>query len=76
MVETAALRITAEHGASWLPTDGELGELATMLQRLRQMTMSTVQAMLAQAMERNMEAALGEHIDRVVAHQSKAEHTT
>lgn len=74
MVETAALRITAEHGASWLPTDGELGELATMLQRLRQMTMTTVQAMLARAMERNMESALGEHIDRVVTRQSKTEH--
>jgi len=75
MVETAARHITDEPGASWLPTDGELPELAAMLQRLRQMTVTTVHAMLARAMEQNMETALAEHIDRVLARRPKNENT-
>jgi len=75
MVDTAARHITGEHGRSWLPSDGELGELATMLQRLRQMTFTTVHAMLARAMEENMGTALAEHIDRVVAQHPKAQDT-
>jgi DNA-binding transcriptional MerR regulator len=67
MVEVGAARVFAEHGEAWLPSAEEVGEVTLLLQRLRQLAMSSVQGMLAHAMERHVTEVMGEHLARVIA---------
>jgi hypothetical protein len=66
MVEAAADRIFAEHGATWVPEGDELEELTETLNRMRQLAITSVQVNFARAMEKNVEEVLGEHIHRVM----------
>jgi DNA-binding transcriptional MerR regulator len=70
MVKAGAGRLIEEHGAAWLPEDGEVGEVTELLQRLRQLAMSSVQGLLAHAMERHVAAVMGEHLVRVIKQRS------
>jgi len=69
MVEAGAARLFEEHGEAWLPVDGEVGEVTELLQRLRQLAMSSVQGLLAHAMERHVADVMGEHLVRVIKQQ-------
>ena len=73
MVEAGAARLTEERGASWLPRDGEVGEVTALLQRLRELGMSSAQVLLAHAMERHVADVMGEHLVRVIK-QNLPEH--
>ena len=66
MVEAAAERIFTEHGPTWVPEGDELEELTETLNRMRRLAISSVQVNFARAMEKNVEAVLGEHIHRVM----------
>ncbi|HEY1971398.1 MAG TPA: MerR family transcriptional regulator [Pseudonocardia sp.] len=66
MVEAGAARLIEEHGEAWLPRDREVGEVTVLLQRLRQLAMSSVQGLLAHAMERHVADVMGEHLVRVI----------
>jgi DNA-binding transcriptional MerR regulator len=66
MVEAGAARLIEEHGESWLPGTDEIGEVTALLQRLRQLAMSSVQGLLAHAMERHVADVMGEHLARVI----------
>lgn len=66
MVEAGAARLFEEHGEAWLPRDGEVGEVAALLQRLRQLAMSSGQLLLGHAMERHVADVMGEHLARVI----------
>jgi DNA-binding transcriptional MerR regulator len=66
MVEVGAARLFEEHGEAWLPHDREVGEVTALLQRLRQLAMSSVQGLLAHAMERHVADVMGEHLVRVI----------
>jgi DNA-binding transcriptional MerR regulator len=70
MVEAGAGRLIEEHGAAWLPEDGEAGEVTALLRRLRQLAMSSVQGLLAHAMERHVADVMGEHLVRVIKQRS------
>src|SRR5882762_1798775 len=70
MVEAGAARLLAEHGEAWLPSGGQVGEVTALLQRLRQLAMSSVQGLLAHAMERHVADVMGEHLVRVIKQQS------
>lgn len=70
MVETGAAHIVDTRGHAWLPAGEELTEVTGMLQRLRQLATSSVQGVLAHALERNVQTLLGEHIARVLAGDS------
>ncbi|AHH96551.1 MerR family transcriptional regulator [Kutzneria viridogrisea] len=73
MAETGAAHIIDTHGSAWLPDGAELNEFTGMLQRLRQLATSSVQGILGHALERNVQALLGEHIARVIASDSGGE---
>jgi DNA-binding transcriptional MerR regulator len=64
VVEAGAARLRQEHGAAWLPGDGEVREVTVLLQRLRQLAMSSAQGLLAHAMERHVTDVMGEHLVR------------
>jgi hypothetical protein len=66
MVETGASRLIGEHGEAWLPRGDQVGEATALLQRLRQLAMSSVQGILAHAMEHHVADVLGEHLARVM----------
>jgi len=66
MVEAAAERIVSEHGSTWVPEGEELEGLTETLNRMRKLAITSVQVNFARAMERNVEAVLGEHIHRVM----------
>lgn len=66
MVETGASRLISEHGEAWLPRGDQVGEATALLQRLRQLAMSSVQGILAHAMEHHVADVLGEHLARVM----------
>lgn len=66
MVEAAAERIVTDHGATWVPEGDELAELTETLNRMRRLAITSVQVNFARAMEKNVEAVLGEHIHRVM----------
>lgn len=66
MVEGAADRIVAEHGATWVPQGDELTELTETLNRMRRIAVTSVQVNFARAMEKHVETMLGEHIHRVM----------
>lgn len=66
MVEVGAARLTEERGEAWLPSDGEVGEVTALLQRLRELAMTSVQGLLAHAMERHVADVMGEHLARVI----------
>jgi DNA-binding transcriptional MerR regulator len=66
MVEAGAARLIARHGEAWLPSGAEVGEVTELLQRLRQLAMSSVQGLLAHAMERHVADVMGEHLVRVI----------
>lgn len=68
MVETGAARLVTDHGETWLPEGQEITDVTAMLQQLRQLAMSSVQGILAHAMERHVEDILGEHLARVLKH--------
>lgn len=65
MVGTAARHIIDTYGATWVPDKEESAELAAMLVRLRQLTVTTVQASLGKAMEHQMKSAVSAHLKRV-----------
>lgn len=71
MVETGAAHIVDTHGSAWLPTGDEVAEVTGMLEGLRQLATSSVQGILAHALERNVQTLLGEHIARVIAEESR-----
>ena len=74
MVEAAADRIVADHGETWVPEGDELGEFTETLNRMRRIAVTSVQVNFARAMEKHVEAMLGEHIHRVMsAGQSAAD---
>jgi len=66
MVEAAAELLFAEHGDTWVPEGDELAPIAETLQRMRAAAMTSLQVNFAHAMEKNVEAVLGEHIHRVM----------
>jgi DNA-binding transcriptional MerR regulator len=66
MVETGASRLISEHGEAWLPRGDQVGEATALLQRLRLLAMSSVQGILAHAMEHHVADVLGEHLARVM----------
>ncbi|MFC4947889.1 MerR family transcriptional regulator [Pseudonocardia sp. GCM10023141] len=66
MVEVGAARLVAEHGESWLPRGEEVAEVTDLLGRLRQLATSSVQGLLAHAMERHVTDVMGEHLSRVI----------
>jgi DNA-binding transcriptional MerR regulator len=66
MVEAGAARLIEERGEAWLPRDSEVGEVTVLLLRLRQLAMSSVQGLLAHAMERHVADVMGEHLVRVI----------
>jgi len=70
MVEAGSARLLAEHGEAWLPSGAQVGEVTALLQRLRQLAMSSVQGLLAHAMERHVADVMGEHLVRVIKQQS------
>lgn len=70
LVEAVAAHIFAVHGKDWLPRGEEVGELAAFLRRTRQLTRSSVEAVLGHALERHTNAVLGEYISRVVGQAS------
>ncbi|MEJ7633827.1 MerR family transcriptional regulator [Aeromicrobium sp.] len=65
LVGTAVEHLLADHGDTWMPDDSESTELAAMLMRLRQLTVSTVRVTLAKAMERATQQAVEEHLQRI-----------
>jgi DNA-binding transcriptional MerR regulator len=69
MVEAGAARIVSEHGDAWLPRGDQVGEATVLLQRLRQLAMSSVQGILAHAMEHHVADVLGEHLVRVIKNE-------
>ncbi|MEO6470324.1 MAG: MerR family transcriptional regulator [Aeromicrobium sp.] len=71
IVDTAEHHLIAKHGAAWVPSDKEAQELAAMLVRLRQLTVTTIQAALAKAMESTMEAAVAKHLERIAVRRSE-----
>lgn len=66
MVEAGAARLISEHGEAWLPRGDQVGEATVLLQRLRQLAMTSVQGILAHAMEHHSTDVLGEHLARVM----------
>ena len=66
MVEAAADLLFSAHGDTWVPEGDELASVAETLQRMRALAMTSLQVNFARAMERNVEAVLGEHIQRVM----------
>ncbi|HEY9415086.1 MAG TPA: MerR family transcriptional regulator [Pseudonocardia sp.] len=66
MAETGASRLIGRRGATRLPRGDQVGEVTALLQRLRQLAMSSVQGLLAHAMERHVADLLGEHLARVM----------
>ncbi|HEY4007374.1 MAG TPA: MerR family transcriptional regulator [Pseudonocardia sp.] len=66
MVQAGAARLFEEHGQAWLPSSVEVAEVTALLQRLRQLAMSSVQGLLAHAMERQVADVMGEHLVRVI----------
>ena len=71
MVDRGAGHLIAEHGADWLPSDSELVELTAMLERLRQLVSTTVNAMLARSVQQHVESALNAHVGRVLARRDE-----
>jgi DNA-binding transcriptional MerR regulator len=69
MVEAGSAHLIEEHGEAWLPRGVEVGEVTELLQRLRQLAMSSVQGLLAHAMERHVADVMGEHLVRVIKQQ-------
>ncbi len=65
MVEAGAARLIGENGQSWLPRADQVTDATELLQRLRQLAMSSVQGILAHSMEHHVADVLGEHLARV-----------
>lgn len=73
MVEAGAARVVEEHGEAWLPVDGEVGEVTALLDRLRQLAMSSIQGLLAHALEHHVADVMGEHLARVIKQNTSVE---
>lgn len=72
MVEAAADLLVGAHGDTWVPEGDELASVAETLQRMRALAMTSLQVNFAHAMEKNVEAVLGEHIHRVMTLGARA----
>jgi DNA-binding transcriptional MerR regulator len=72
MVKAASDRITAEHGAAWVPEVDEVGQVTDMLMTMRRLANSSLQVFFAHAMEREVESVLGEHLVRIVTDAAAA----
>ncbi len=64
-VSTAAQRLIADRGPTWVPEGEQSEELAFLLVRLRRLTLTTVRVMLAGALERRTRQEVQAHLDRV-----------
>lgn len=68
LVQTVANHVFAAHDSDWLPSGEEVPELAEFVGRLRPLAQMAVDAVLAQAMEQQVHAVLGDRLAHVIAH--------
>jgi DNA-binding transcriptional MerR regulator len=66
LVDAVSRHILAGRAADWVPTGDELPELAALIGRLRPLAQMAVDAMLAQEMEKEVRALLGDRFVRAL----------
>lgn len=54
---------------AWMPEDEDIPRLAEVLRRLRPLAQMAVDAQLARAMEHEVRASLGEHLEAILGHR-------
>lgn len=66
MIQGGKAHITTQNGEGWLPEADDIGKTTHMLNRMRELSVNTVEVLLARALDRNLAQALDDYLEAAV----------
>lgn len=66
MILAGKAHITAQNGEGWLPEADEIAKTTEMLNRMRELSVNSVELLLARALDRNLASALDDYLAAAV----------